>query len=742
MRLRFASIPLLLAALASGCSGEAQPERPSDPGVKLPPPALSPDQQSQLDAIKAEQQASAGMTPEDFAKKYTPSFGAAISYDPTKATGLDLVQKTALALNANELAALGKNGFVISENRKFPSFVYGYDSLYSMDLPLYVSADSILFAVHKSYDSILESVEIASLMPELAKMLASMRGRLGAGGASSFSAEARADADLLLDVALALLNDQTPEPVAGASASQIAELVAAAKAHDGVKSVNIFGTARAIDFSQFTPRGHYTDSPELTRYFRAMMWLGRTDLRILETQEDGSQIFRRRQLEGAFVLRDLADQDALARYNRIDSAIGAFVGENDYMTLTQVDGLTKDLGLNSPADLAKIPDAKIAEVVVQKGYGTQRIASAVMVNGMPDGGTLPLSSSFALLGQRYVVDSHVFTNVTYSRVQGGKVYRMMPNPLDVGFAALANDQAGTLLQPELQKYGYAPDLHMMRVLVDTHPDTFWEGNMYNRWLGALRTLSPASASGTPEGLPEVAKTEAWGRRLMNTQLASWAELRHDTILYAKQSYTDGAGCYFPDAYVDPYPAFYEAVGKLAEHGSKLVDVLDLSGNPGLGQNITNYFTTLRNVSSTLRAMAENERAGQPHTAEQMAFINQAVHMQFGCGSPWADGWYAQLFFNVGESIEFDPTIADVHTQPTDENGNPVGKVLHVGTGQTRMMVVTTEGCGTPKAYVGLASSYFEKTTENFLRLDDKQWATAVEQATPADVPWMQDIVPR
>jgi hypothetical protein len=34
---------------------------------------------------------------------------------------------------------------------------------------------------------------------------------------------------------------------------------------------------------------------------------------------------------------------------------------------------------------------------------------------------------------------------------------------------------------------------------------------------------------------------------------------------------------------------------------------------------------------------------------------------------------------AGQSIEFDPTIADVHTQPTDAAGNPVGHVLHVGT---------------------------------------------------------------
>ena len=48
-----------------------------------------------------------------------------------------------------------------------------------------------------------------------------------------------------------------------------------------------------------------------------------------------------------------------------------------------------------------------------------------------------------------------------------------------------------------------------------------------------------------------------------------------------------------------------------------------------------------------------------------------------CGSPpTVQGWYADLFFNTTQASEFDPTIADVHTQPTEAGGGPAGKVLH------------------------------------------------------------------
>ncbi|WP_434042564.1 MULTISPECIES: DUF3160 domain-containing protein [Sorangium] len=737
--LHFHFVPILLA-LGAGCSSGGQPG--TEPPTPIEPAPLGPEQGAELTALLGERDASADMTAEAFASKYAVGFTSSLPYAPADAEHLPLIQGSSLGLDDDELAKLSKNGFVISEKKTFPTFVYGYETIYALDLPIYVSADSILYAVHRSYDAILKAVELASLSLELATMLEEMRARLADGAGSDLGAEARADADLFTAVALALLTDAPVAPVAGADAAKIEELVAGARAHQGMGAVRLFGSERLMDFSQFEPRGHYTDEPALERYFRSMMWLGRVDFRFLETQTDGTQVFQRRQLEGAYVVRALAEAKTLDRYTRIDDTIQAFVGESDYMTLPELDDLLADLGLSDAAGLAGVPDEQIAKVVVEKGHGTQRISSHIMINGL-DKGTLPLSSSFALLGQRYVVDSHVFSNVVYDRVKGGTVKRMMPNPLDVGFAALGNDQAGLLLGPELGQFDYAPDLHMMRVLVDAHPGDFWGKNIYNRWLGALRELSPARALADAEGLPGVAKTEAWGRRLLNTQLASWAELRHDTLLYAKQSYTAGNTCEFPDAYVDPYPAFFTRIAELAAQGGDVVGALDLSSQPWLEESVPAYFERLRGVATTLAEMAANERAGVPLTQEHLDFINQAVRIQWGCGSPFgAEGWYAQLFFDMAKSVEQDPTIADVHTQPTDEAGAPVGRVLHVGTGLPRLMVVTADPCGTPSAFVGLASSYFEQVTEGFERMTDETWADSIKETRPADVAWMKDLVSR
>ena len=120
-------------------------------------------------------------------------------------------------------------------------------------------------------------------------------------------------------------------------------------------------------------------------------------------------------------------------------------------------------------------------------------------------------------------------------------------------------------------------------------------------------------------------------------------------------------------------------------------------------------------------MAEYQRAGTPFSESQLAFINEAVRIHWGCGDPaGAEGWFARLYFDPAVGATFDPTIADVHTQPTDQAGNPVGRVLHVATGGPRLMVTTIETCQGPRAYVGLSSSYYEKVTQGFERVSDPE----------------------
>lgn len=658
---------------------------------------------------------------------FPATFRETLGYDPATAGMLDTIQASALALSDGEYATLGQNGFVVSTRREFPTFLRGLAEIYSEHLPVYVTADALLEAVHSSYDTMLLEFERSLIIPELSVLLRDMQARLG-----SIDAEPRAlaDADLYLSVARGLLEGRRPKPVY-ASAQEVDALISMAESASGIADVKLFGSERMEDFSQFTPRGHYTGEPMLENYFRAMMWLGRVDLRLLETLPHGSQVFRRDQYLAMLLLHDLVAPD-LERFQRIDEVIRTFVGESDYLKVSEVGALVADLGGPEKARLAK--DQEVAAAIVAGGYGKQQIASHLMINANVVK-TLPLNRSFALFGQRYVVDSHVFSEAVYDRVED----RMMASPLDAAFAALGNDHA-LALHPELDMYPELPGaLGRMRVLIDAHDENFWDANFYNLWLSALRALSKPD---DPTTLPALHQTELWGRRLLNTQLGSWAELRHDTLLYAKQSYTTIPGCEFPDAYVDPYPAFYTALLKYAQSGSRLVE---LATDPDLARAMSDYFSTLARAATVLGDMAERQLRGEPYTDEQLAFINDAVRIDKEsvlCATiDVPNGWYADLFFQREKSIKFDPTIADVHTQPAEKGGVIVGKVLHVGTGYPRLMVATVDTCNGPRAYAGVVYAYHEHITRDFERLTDEQWASRIAQSPrPDDVPWLQGVL--
>jgi hypothetical protein len=723
--------------------------RASDPGA--PSPAATPTgPQHRVDvpvnnqeaALRQRLDAVKSLTGDQLVAAHALPFQGKLGYDPATAQGMDRIKKSSLAPTAAEEAKLASQGFVISDTKKVPSFTYGYAQVYGAHLPLYISADSILHAIHRSYDDALAWIEDEALHGDVAALLGEQRERLKGSPPAGLSADARKDLDVFLGVGLALLRGQPVAPVAGGDDRAMQQLVDQAMRAQGTARVSLFGVERDVDFSQFKPRGHYADRPERQRYFRAMIWFGRTELRLVESTPQGGQVLNRRQLEAALALADLTTGPARERHDRIDRAIGLFIGENDSMNIAGAAALRADLAAPDLPSLARIDDATLLARILASSHGTQRIASQLMVNDSDK--PLPLHRSFQLFGQRYTVDSHVLSNVTYDRT---KAQRLMPSPLDAAYAALGNDQAAALLAPEMKRHAYAPDLESVRLLVDAHEPAYWDGSLYTLWISSLRSLSPsASELKDPKaaGLPAVATTEAWGRRLLNTQLASWAELRHDTLLYAKQSYTASIACEFPDAYVDPYPEFYKQLGRYARRGKEISAQLKASyPQARLIAEIEGHYTHLTDVLGKLQGMAEQQRRGKPFSAEQMAFVNETVKLEsVGCGSQTATGWYPRLFLSEARSLDFDPTIADIHTQPTDEQGAPVGRVLHVATGYPRWMLVTADTCQGPRAYVGFASSYFEKVTSQFERLDDAQWSQEINQKHPADVPWMSSLIAR
>jgi hypothetical protein len=629
-----------------------------------------------------------------------------------------------------ERSLLSDHGFVVSDRLRFQSCGSALLDVYHHDLPVFVSADAILHAIHASYDAILRGAEESLLMTKLDSLLSALRTQLPVINAAYVSVPAMTpmvhDLDVYLTVASALLSGSAapcfPEDAAAVSTLENAIALEQPGSYPLFSS-----TERIIDFSQFTIRGHYTQSPALGRYFQSMMWLGRTEIYLLSPANvnppQNPADIQRQTIDAALLVEALDRAAAFPLLEEIDAVIRMCVGESDNVTLPNMKSLLQRGQIGSasqlldPAVLAALQDT-----LRNQPFAFQRINSQILASTDPTKpDNIQPASSVLLLGQRFVVDSYVTGNVVYDRIsyQGLAVWRGLPSALDVLFA-LGNDAAAQLLVPQLDMYHYATNLAALRYLIDGYDSSFWNSSLFNAWLGMIRSCNPP-ANRSP--LPGFMTTASWWQEKMNTQLASWAELRHDNLLYAKQSYTGYGSCSFPGSYVEPIPALYDAVRAFAQLGkNRLVPLLSVQ-TPQYG--LASYFSRLDNVADTLGSIARNELSGDCLSADQIQFLRRMLYMvPAGCTSA-PSGWYYDLFYESAGLFKMDYVVADVHTCPGDAGGNLVGWVWHVGTGPVDLGVfaVTTSDAVTA-AYVGPVMSYGEHVTGNFLRLTDEQWSTS------------------
>ncbi len=630
-------------------------------------------------------------------------------------------------LTAGEKQLLQKNGFMVSERLSHTTFIEAMADIFHKDLPLFISADAILHAVHISYDQILKRTEQVQLMPQLEVLLKALHDGVPAMAVRySGQPEMRPmieDVDLYLAVARHLL-DQTSQPLYKQNVSAFSELLALI---DGLRPANypLFGESpRRIDFSQFQVRGHYADefSPELGHYFRAMIWLGRTEFYLIaprswEVPPPFADL--QRQIIDALLLEELLGQPgARETLAGIDGLLAFFVGECDNVTADNLAELSRHLAITTPAQLLdSLQTVAFQEDLAASSFAWQRINTQMLYSDPLNPENIRPASAFLLLGQRFIIDSYITGQVVYDKIthDGVKVTRMLPSTLDVLFG-LGNDAAGQLLQAELEQYHYAPNLAAVRQLIDGYDESFWTSSLFNHWLAAIRALNPPADRSS---LPPALRTAAWWQRMMNSQLGAWTELRHDNLLYAKQSYSGMVICSFPHVYIEPVPELYNALARMARAGAARFSG---ASHDAL---IAEYFNNSAATFDTLGAIAGELAAGAPLAAKEALFLQRTLRQSIdGCGGPGFTGWYPKLYLDYDSDgmIRKDYLVADIHTAPTDEFGAMVGWVKHVGTGPINMGVFILPLAGRNIAFAGPMMSYYEHLATNFRRLTDKEWA--------------------
>ena len=655
-------------------------------------------------------------------------FKSGINSNANNALYYDSVVKK-YTLTSYEKSLIEKQGFMVSERLNYKSAGEGLIDIYNKDLPLFISTDVLLHAFHFSYDMILQDIEGGVIIPNLKSLLITLHSKTKDLNEKYTTEKNMGDClkdfDVYLTVALKLLgvNESPYYPDNMIVINQLMGLINAGQS----TSYAIFGNSiRTIDFSQFKPRGHYTDSDELKNYFKAVMWLGRIEFYMIapESSDYTDPVDVRRQSADAMLVLEAADiANIYDAYDKIEQALGFFVGPQDNVSLPDMKELRSSAGLSKASELLdSVTYMRFSDVLKTKPYANQKILSQILTNDPQNPDNIVPASSFMLFGQRFVIDSYVTGNVVYDKVRNINDQRLLPSTLDILFA-LGNNAASVLLKPELDKYNYSVNLSGLRYLLDSYGSDIWNSTIYNMWLNSIRALNPPADKTL---LPAFMQTAAYWQEKINTQLASWAELRHDNLLYAKQSYTGGFTCSYPYVYVEPIPEFYNNIKTLCEISRDKFNSYNFD-SAIIKPRIVNYFDQFAKTADTLAIIAAKELANTPFSDVEKSFLQRTITEIPDC-VPIYIGWYTKLFYLGNGFTKQNYIVADVHTVPTDQWGAPLGWIKHAGTGPVNMGVWVADLPGTGKiAFSGPVMSYYEYTTTNFLRLTDDEWLNTYQQ---------------
>ncbi len=639
--------------------------------------------------------------------------------------------------------SLLENGFVVYKPFNVTNNpIRAYAMMEAWDQPVYVSAGIPLHMLHIFFDQILQDIEENYLYGDLEIVCRSLYEKNLGRGASLNAA--------FFAVPLAFLD---PEFIADQSIAEAVETeIALIESHVGFDDSPVMGYRE--DYSQYVPRGHYTSSPGLERYFKAMMWLGRLTFILNGGAPNGQMAAYIVSEEDARVMTasalcivsDLSEIEyegelLLDKWRKIYEITAFFAGFADDLSVPQYTEAAREIAGES-ADSQLIWSMDFYRLF--RDYVNSNFAGPSIYSGtgelisMPDEqgefdpgdlqGAFQKSTGFRFLGQRYTPDSEILGKLVFpaTGLNPSGNQRFMPTGLDVA-AVFGSEAAISILeeQGDFEFAYYADSLESLNRMIEEYSPSDWHATLYMSWLHSLYLLQKEKG----EGYPDFMRTEAWGRHTLSNFLASWAMLRHDTILYAKQSYTMECGCApgpfeepEPSAgFVEPVPEVYaelNATLQMAQRGLREYGVLDGS--------IEGRFRNACSIMTQLQDIAERELAGSVITSEDADFLKG-----FASNLESAICWDGETTEGLETSL-----IADVHT---DQNSS---SVLEVASGDLDYcIVIYRRPDGNIEAAVGPVLSYYEFAWPMSNRLTDEAWREMRSgDSTPERPLWVNEYM--
>ncbi len=625
-----------------------------------------------------------------------------------------------VSLSQNALNFLEENGFVIQKS-DYPTFEKFYSSARG---PIFISFDTYLQAYHTIFDLALRYDEVNYFIPYLEqfnkKLINNLVGELLTAPDSLKPAIIR-DIEFMV-VGETLLNPdyKIPFNLPVLTKSEIETTVYAEIAlintHKGFETSPIFGYQE--DYSQYVPRGHYTKTEQLKNYFKAMMWFGRMRFLLKPGLSKKEVEVGRAQTQSALILslNIASDSELYNLYDKIYEPTVFFVGKSDDLNFYDYVNIAKTVFGNSIklSDLTNTEklDAFIADAVKSNHSQISTVGEAESAKTM----------GFRLMGQRFTPDAYIFQNLVYPAAG----YRMMPKALDI-FYVFGNSTAKDILlntYNEKKNLQYVKQAEMLKTQFSKYSLKKWLQNLYWGWLSLLKVYAKGNYG---DGYPVFMQNTNWAKKELVSGLSSYTELKHDTILYAKQSYTTKSSMpMLIPGYVEPN----------VDGFTRMLTLLQMTEN-GLMERgllpepLKAKIDQLKSLTKTALGISENELENKPLSDSEKEFF--AVFPQV------IEGFFTfspDFTEKLGGSDEKVALVADIHTDPNS------GEVLEEGVGNVNTIFVFAPYEGKYYIFKGPVFSYYEFTEKMSNRLTDEKWQSMLQKGQAPEMPvWEESIIP-
>lgn len=617
--------------------------------------------------------------------------------------------------------ALIKNGFAIVPGNKEQLF-HIYENNDYHQFPSFITTDIYLQAFHMYFDYMLRKMEegkMHKVMTNYCKQLYTEMMTKAKTAKGTMRDAAQRDAAYFAIAHALFTGKSTLKVPAKYAAMAKKEINNVKKAEDAFSDFLDYKNVK-FGYGIYRPRGHYSRTNLLKRYFMGMMWL--------QNAPFGSD--KPEQLRAALLIADVIGKSAkhTQTYKSIDEPITYLMGNSDNLSMIDIYNIIKEDGANinklmtSDADLNRVKGK-----IEAKDEAKTRIrpkferTSHCKINLMP---------------QRYMPDGEVLQEmVDYDNVP---TLRDVPKGLDI-LAAMGVGQAERILIEELkeaQKWNkYTANLDRMK---NRMKEIDWSSTVSNKWMETLKVLNAAK---TPN-MPYFMKNEQWDKKNLNAALASWAELKHDAILYAKQP--AGAECGdgenlprpYVVGYVEPNVAYWNKAIELLDATAKALNYYDM-----MTAEMKNLTKQMKEEAEFLLSMSNKELAKTPLSKEEYDHIKvlgstfEYITLQILGAEPGAS--WDEVVNGADRNMA---VIADVYTANADNNPNK--SVLYEAVGPAHEIYVVVEIDGYLYLTRGAVFSYREFQEDlSAPRTTDEEWQRDLKEKPNKGIPeWMKEII--